>query len=145
MTNTKEFLFTPSLWLGEGKISFTSSPEFLKFYTKWEIKEKENDILIATQIVEIQGIVEKTFNTYFIEDIQPTSFKVTLENAIVGSITGMGRRDSNVISWEFLNGDILEGFEVYKKQENGDYSFRGEYGREEFKTIIEGIIWLPII
>lgn len=35
----KDFIFIPSLWLGEGKISFTASQEFLKFYTKWEINE----------------------------------------------------------------------------------------------------------
>lgn len=137
-----EFLFQSGLWLGEGKISFSSSHEFLKFYTKWEVAENSPGVFTAFQIVEIQDVDEQAFNTYIIEDIELESFKVTLENAAVGSVTGKGLRDGKVIAWEFKGHETLEGFEVYEKQENGDYFFHGEYGgTDQFRTIIEGIVW----
>jgi hypothetical protein len=37
---------------------------------------------------------------------------------------------------------VFEGFEVYEKQENGDYFLHGEYGEPHlFRTIVEGLIW----
>lgn len=138
----ENFIFTPSLWLGEGKISFSASPEFLKFYTKWEIKEKSPGVMTATQVVEMHGMEEQVINVFTFKDIQPNSFTVNLENNIVGSISGTGLRDENTIAWEFRGQAILEGFEVYEQQETGDYFLHAEYGSsDQFRTIIEGLIW----
>lgn len=138
----KDFIFTPGLWLGEGKISFSSSPEFLRFYTKWEIKEDTPGIMTATQIVEMHGMEEQVINQLTFTDIQPTSFKVHLENNLIGSISGAGLRTENSIAWEFRGQIAFEGFEVYERQETGDYFLHAEYGStDQFRTIIEGLIW----
>lgn len=139
-----DFLLTPGLWLGEGKISFSASPEFIKFYTKWDIKEEAPGIMGATQIVEMQGLEEQqVINVFTIKEILPESFQLTLENEIVGMVEGKGVRDRHTIAWEFRNHTTFEGFEVYEKQENGDYFLHAEYGApDQFRTIIEGLIWL---
>jgi hypothetical protein len=138
----KDFIFTPGLWLGEGKISFTISPEFIKFYTKWEIVEDISGITTATQIVEMQEMEERVINHFTFKDIQPTSFTVILENELVGSVTGKGIRDERTIAWEFRNQPNFEGFEVYEQQENGDYFLHAEYGSpDHFRTIVEGLVW----
>lgn len=138
----KDFIFTPSLWLGEGKISFSASPEFLKFYTKWEIKEAASNMMIATQTVEMQGIKEHVINVFTFKDIFSNTFTVHLENDFVGFVNGKGIRDEQTIAWEFRNQTNLEGFEVYEKQENGDYFLHAEYGSsDQFGTTIEGLIW----
>lgn len=138
----KEFIFTSDLWLGEGKISFSSSPEFLKFYTKWEIKEVNPGIMVATQTVQMQGMEEQMINRLTFTDIRSEYFKVSLENNIVGNISGTGLRNENIIAWEFRGQSAFEGFEVYERQENGDYFLHAEYGSpDQFRTIIEGLIW----
>jgi hypothetical protein len=138
----KDFIFIPGFWLGEGKISFSASPEFIKFYTKWKITEEAPGIMIATQIVEMQGMEEQVINTFTFKDILPTSFTVYLENNLLGSVVGKGIRDEHTIAWEFRNQSIFEGFEVYEQQENGDYFLHAEYGSpDQFRTVIEGLVW----
>jgi hypothetical protein len=138
----QEFIFTPGLWLGEGKISFSASSEFLKFYTKWEIAEESPGVMRALQIVEMQGIEEQVINAFTFKDIKPTSFTVVLENNIVGRVYGTGLRDERTIAWEFRGHLTFEGFEVYERQETGDYFLHAEYGApDQFRTIVEGLIW----
>jgi hypothetical protein len=138
----EDFIFTPGLWLGEGKISFSASHEFLKFYTKWEITEETPGIMTAVQVVEMQGVEEKVVNVFTFKDITPTSFTVLLENNVIGSMTGTGLRNEHVIAWEFRGQTAFEGFEVYEQQESGDYFLHAEYGSsDQFRTIVEGLIW----
>lgn len=138
----KDFIFTPGFWLGEGKISFSASPEFIKFYTKWQITEEAPGIMAATQVVEMHGMEEQVINTFTFKDISSTTFTVFLENNLVGSVVGKGIRDGHTIAWEFRNQSIFEGFEVYEQQENGDYFLHAEYGSpDQFRTIVEGLIW----
>jgi hypothetical protein len=140
--SNQDFIFSPGLWLGEGKISFKSSSEFLKFYTKWEIQEKNDGVMAAVQIVEIFGIDEHVINHYTFSDIQAQAFKVTLENDMVGRVTGKGLREERVIAWEFGVEMSSQGFEVYERQELGDYFFHAEYGApEQYRTLVEGLIW----
>jgi hypothetical protein len=136
-----EFIFTPGLWLGEGKITFSASSEFIKFYTRWQITQ-QTDYLRAVQTVEMHGIEEQVTNTFIVQDIQPHSFKIILENEFVGRISGTGLRQENTVAWEFRGGKNFEGFEVYERQENGDFFLHAEYGSpDQFRTIIEGLVW----
>lgn len=138
----EDFIFVPGIWLGEGKTTFSASPEFLKFYTKWEITRESPLIMKAVQVVEMLGIEEHVVNQLTFTDIQPASFTVLLENIQIGRVSGTGLRNENLIAWEFRGHPTFEGFEVYEKQENGDYFFHGEYGgADEFRTIVEGLIW----
>jgi len=136
------FIFTPGTWLGEGKISFAISPDFLKFYTKWQITALDDGVVVATQIVEMQGVDERVVNAFMFKDISPTSFNVVLENNLVGSVEGKGVKDEHTIAWEFHNQSNFEGFESYEQQENGDYFLHAEYGTpDQYRTTVEGLIW----
>ncbi|WP_068470796.1 hypothetical protein [Candidatus Protochlamydia phocaeensis] len=138
----QEFIFSPGIWLGEGKISFSSSPEFIKFYTRWEITQKTPEIIQAIQVVEMQGIEEQIVNSFTFKDIRENGFSLSLENNIVGKVEGSGLRDVKMVAWEFRGQVAFEGFEVYEQQENGDYFFHAEYGSpDQFKTTIEGLVW----
>src|SRR5688572_3317977 len=109
-TPLPEFIFSQGIWLGEGKISFTSSPEFIKFYTRWQIVPEENGQIRAVQIVEMQGIGEQIINTFHFMDITPLEFSLTLENTIVGKIKGKGMRtDNSTVAWEFRSQGSFEG------------------------------------
>lgn len=142
MKLNEDFIFTPGLWLGEGKISFSSSPEFLKFYTKWEISHVDTHAMKAVQAVEMEGVEDQVVNIFTFFDIQEATFSVCLENENVGKIYGKGLRDEKIIAWEFRGQPNFEGFETYEKQENGDYFMHAEYGSpSEFRTMVEGLIW----
>lgn len=138
-----EFIFSPGFWLGEGKISFSSSSEFIKFYTKWEISAPQEGKIIAIQTVEMMGIEEQVVNHFTFQDYDDSkTFVIFLENQVVSKVEGTGVRDDTTLAWEFRNQTALEGFEVYEKQENGDYFFHAEYGTpEQYRTLIEGLIW----
>ncbi|MBA2368603.1 MAG: hypothetical protein H0V82_06225 [Candidatus Protochlamydia sp.] len=138
-----EFIFSHGIWLGEGKISFTSSPEFIKFYTRWQIAPEDNGLIKAVQVVEMQGIGEQITNTFQFNDITSIDFSVSLENSLVGKISGKGMRtESCTVAWEFRSQGSFEGFEVYERQENGDYFLHAEYGSpDQFRTIVEGLVW----
>lgn len=138
----QNFIFTPGFWLGEGKITFSASSQFLKFYTKWEITEKGPGIMQGMQTVEMEGVEEHVVNTFTFFDIEAEKFSIRLENNIVGQITGTGIRNNQTIAWEFREQTAFEGFEVYEQQENGDFFLHAEYGApSQFRTIIEGLIW----
>jgi hypothetical protein len=139
----QDFIFTPGIWLGEGKITFSASSEFIRFYTKWQISEEQDHMMKAIQTVEMQGVEEQVTNTFTFYDIQPKSFSVSMENHLVGKVVGKGIRDGQLIAWEFHKQADCEGFEVYEQQENGDYFLHAEYGSPEpFRTVVEGLIWL---
>lgn len=143
MVEVPEFIFKPGVWIGEGKITFSSSPEFVKFYTKWTMTEEHPGFIQATQTVEMEGVDEHVVNTFTFYDIGQEKFSVLLRNQLIGSLKGTGVIDPTTIAWEFRGvPDSFEGFEVYKLQENGDYSLHAEYtSSDQFRTIIEGLIW----
>ena len=137
------FIFTPGIWIGEGKISFSASSEFIKFYTKWDVKKERKGVIKATQAVELQGADEILINTFTFYEMKENSFKVTLENNQVESVQGTGVRDEKTVAWEFKGHPECEGFEVYEMQENGDYFLHAEYGTPpHYRNTIEGLIWL---
>jgi len=138
----EDFIFTPSIWLGQGKITLSTSPEFIKFYTKWEITREMTDVIRAVQVVELIGVDEPVINTFTLTEITPSNFSIALENGAIGKVTGTGLRNDSLIAWEFIGQERLEGFEVYEKQDNGDYFFHAEYGASEtYRTLVEGLIW----
>lgn len=138
----QDFIFAPGIWLGEGKITFSHSAEFLKYYTRWEITLSDSGGMKAVQKVEIHELENQVINFFTFSDIKPSSFAVRLENQIVEKIFGTGVRNDHLIAWEFRDEAAFEGFEVYEKQENGDYFMHAEFGSPtEYRTIVEGIVW----
>lgn len=142
----KEFIFAPGIWLGEGKITFSASSEFIKFYMKWEVTEENDHVMKAIQTIQMQGIEEKSINQLTFSDIQPTSFLVTLENEPIGKVKGKGIYTDQMIAWEFQNTSGFDGFETYERRENGDFFLHAEYGRNDrYRTLIEGLVWKKTI
>lgn len=143
MIQIHKFIFSPGVWIGEGTISFSTSPQSIHFYTKWLNNEYHPTFgYISSQQVEMQGVEESVFNKLIITEATPTSFVMTLENNLIGKVTGKGVIDVKTIAWEYRNGKDLEGFEVYELQDNGDYLFHAEYSStDQYRTIIDGRIW----
>lgn len=138
-----QFIFTPGIWIGEGKITFSTSPESIHFYTKWMIdQDMEKHVCSCQQQVEMRGVDENVFNSLTFFDITSTSFMVGLENELIGKVLGKGVIDEKTIAWEYRQGTDFEGFEVYELQDNGDYMLHAEYSSpDQYRTIIDGRIW----
>lgn len=139
---THEFIFQPGNWIGEGKITFSASPERLRFYTKWIIEPMESGLILCRQQVEMEGREENLHNNFEISHLQPLQFSIKLNSELMGALEGKGLIDSKTIAWEFRGEQDFEGFEVYELQENGDYMLHAEYmSTEQFRTIVDGRIW----
>lgn len=137
-----KFIFEKGLWIGEGKVTFSASPEHLRFYTKWRIEEVVPAGIFCWQQVEIQGTEENVFNNFVITNVTPNGFLISLENELMGKINGKGIIDEKTVAWEFRDSAEFEGFEVYELQEGGDYMIHAEYSSpDQYRTIIDGRIW----
>lgn len=137
-----EFIFQTGQWIGEGKITFSSSPEHLHFYTKWMIAPRTEKKIHCQQKVETHGNADQVFNDFHISEITDCGFTIELKNEHVGKIYGKGVIDAKTIAWEFRGTGQIEGFEVYELQDNGDYMVHAEYSStDQFRTIIDGRIW----
>ena len=137
-------LFSKGLWIGEGKISFSASPDHIRFFTKWSYIDQTDPIFHRwEQVVEMQGNEESIKNSYSITPLTDTTFSISLENEVIGKAIGKGVIETNKIAWEIRNPDTFQGFEVYELQENGDYMVHAEYAAQDnFRTLIDGRIWL---
>jgi hypothetical protein len=140
-----EFIFKPGIWVGEGRVTFSASPEKVRFYTKWEIKNKKDKSIVCNQQVEMEGGESNVFNTFIFSEIQSNSFNVELSNELLGNVKGKGVIDAKTIAWEFRGHPEFEGFEVYELQDNGDLMLHAEYSSiDQIRTIIDGRIWKKI-
>ncbi len=136
------FIFQPGFWIGEGRVTFSTSPEVLHFYTKWQANGLKNGTIECVQVVEMQGANEQVFNRFILSEIKGESFVITLENDLIGKVQGTGVIDEKRIAWEFRGESGLEGFESFKLQDNGEYGVHAEYtSQDQFRSIIEGKIW----
>lgn len=137
------FLFNTTKWIGEGKISFSASPDHIRFYTRWTRSTENAQILQWTQEVEMHGGDDKVSNSFVITPLTETAFSISLENELIGKAVGKGVIDGNKIAWEIKSPDTFHGFEVYELQENGDYMMHAEYvAQDNFRTIIDARIWM---
>jgi hypothetical protein len=139
-----EFIFSPGLWLGEGKIIFSESPEQLHFHCRWSIAQEKEGAITGFQEIEVEGLPDKMQNIFLFSQITPKGFEISLDNQILGQIQGKGVLDPLVIAWEFRQQDQhnFEGFEVYELQQNGSYNMRAEYAStDQLRTTISGRIW----
>jgi len=137
------FIFSPSLWCGEGKIVLNMVEEQLIFNTNWTVQNKDGTgKILCVQEIQIQGLSENMRNELSFYDFQPKSFSVSMENENVGCIVGTGVFDDKVIGWEFRNNEMsFEGYETYTLQNDGSYLMKGEYvTSDQFRTLIEAHI-----
>lgn len=136
------FIFSPGLWIGEGRIKFSASSEFIRFYTRWTIAAPIEGIILCQQAVEMQDQIQTLINSYCFSAMKESSFELSLSNEVIDHAFGTGLVNPKTIAWEFRQLDF-DGFEVYELQDNGDYLFHAEFvSSHEFRTIIDGRLWL---
>jgi len=134
------FIFEKGEWIGNGVVSFTQSPDVLHFRVKWNIQPAPEDAFHCTQLVEIVG-GDQMVNLFQVRPNDQESFSITIENEVLGSFSGKGLVEEQVVAWEFRERGVFEGFEVYEKQDEG-YVFRAEYlSSDQARTSIHGKIW----
>jgi hypothetical protein len=139
-----QFILTPSVWLGEGKIELNLSGEELPFCTKWKIAMKdESGKIECLQEIQVKGLAEIMHNQFLFFDMGPGNFSLELDNPHLGKIIGRGLITPQVIAWEFRSPQIgFEGFEMYEKQKDGAYLLHAEYATtDELRTVIRGKVW----
>jgi hypothetical protein len=135
------FILEPGEWVGEGTVSFSASEEQLYFITKWGIDLGEEDEIECNQEVRMEGAEETVQNSFQIYDLTSNSFNITLENNILGKVSGSGIIDDKTIAWEFRGHIGFQGYEVYEMEGEGLYKFHAEYASpDQFRTIINGHI-----
>lgn len=145
MNERHNFITTPGLWVGEGKIILNMVEENLKYATNWNILNRDfTGKIQCVQEIQVQGLSENMRNELSFFNFQPKSFSVEMENQNVGRITGKGVFDDKIIAWEFRDNELqFEGYETYLLQEDGSYILKGEYvSSDQFRTQIEGRIWV---
>ena len=136
---THQFIFSTSTWLGQGTLEYTEA-EKLNFNTRWEISEISPQVFQAKHKVEIQGADESHFNIYTFTPIDPSKFKVIIQNPIVHFAEGIGFIEEDKIGWRIKTSDI-EGYEIFVKIDEKTYTLSGEYFSQEVSSKIEGKIW----
>jgi len=137
----QDFIFSQGIWLGEGKIAFSTSPEFLQFYMKLDISPQTDNLIKAIQTIQIQRIKEETINHFTFMEMTTENFNVMIENEIFGQVSGKGIIKEKMISWQFKGNPVFEGSETYKRLENGEFFLQAEYGMDQYRTLIEGVLW----
>ena len=136
------FIIEPGVWLGEGKIAFSSSKEQIIFYTKWQVTKAKEGMIHCTQQIEIPVLQERSKNQLLFSEWQGDQFVVMLSNASIGSIKGSGILSAEKIAWEFRQPSGLEGFELYSRETNGDYRLHAEYHTgENYRTVMDALLW----
>lgn len=136
------FIFSPGAWIGEGRVTFSMSPDLVRYYTKWTIDAIRDGKITCEHRVEKEGGGDDIFNAFTFSNITQDTFTVELTNETLGVVIGHGIIDDKTIAWEFKGNPEFQGFEVYELQENGDYMVHAEYAStEEYRTIVDGRIW----
>lgn len=135
------FIFQPGQWVGQGIITFSTSPDRLRFYTKWTVQAMDRNEISSKQEVEMEDRNENLFNYFTVTDIQQDMFLLQLSSDLTGVLYGKGIISEKTIAWEFRGDPEFEGFEVYELQDNGDYMVHAEYFSDDYRTIIDGRIW----
>lgn len=138
-----DFLFKEGLWIGEGKITFSVSPDHIRFYTRWSyLADKEQPTHKWVQEIEMHGSDEKAINHFVITPLTDATFAIALESEFAGKALGKGVIDPKKMAWEIKSPDTFHGYEVYELQDNGDYLMHAEYvAQDNFRTLIDARIW----
>lgn len=141
-----EFIFSPTSWIGDGKIQLNMVDEELGFVTRWSVVGKDSTGKIeCVQEIQVKGLSDMMQNQFSFSNFNGTNFLIEMENAAVGKVAGTGIISPSVIGWEFRIPEIgFEGFEFYEKQQDGSYLMRAEYATtDQFRTLIRGKVWVP--
>src|SRR5262245_34537670 len=136
------FLFQSGEWLGAGQVTFSMSPDLLYFRTKWAVAPQGDETFQCTQTVEIIG-GEQMVNVFFVMPSPDESvFEIVLHNELLGIFDGTGVMEEKVVAWEFRHTGVFEGYEVYERVADSEYSMHAEYlASDGARTQIRGKLW----
>jgi hypothetical protein len=137
------FIFTPGIWVGEGRIIINMIGEMPTFTTRWTMQPPDfAGKIMGYQKVMIQGLTEGHTNQLTFYNFQARTFTAEMENQNTGRIVGVGIYNNKMIGWEFRNKEVnFEGYETYNLQPDGSYKMKGEYvTSDQFRTQIEAHI-----
>lgn len=138
------FIFSPSCWLGEGKIQLNMVEEELPFYAKWDVSQKDAEGKIeCVQQIQVKGLSEIMHNQLLFFDVASGNFCLELDNPSIGKVLGKGLITNALIAWEFRAPEMgFEGFETYEKQPDNTYLMHAEYATaDQLRTVIKGKVW----
>jgi hypothetical protein len=138
------FILTPTVWLGEGKIQLNMVEEELPFYTKWTVMPKDDGGHIeCVQHIQVKGLSEMMHNQLVFSEFGSGNFSIELDNPSIGKVVGKGLITDQLIAWEYRVPEIgFEGFESYEKQPDGSYTMHAEYSTaDQLRTVIKGKVW----
>lgn len=136
------FIFLPGTFNGQGKVTFSSSPDVIRFFTQWEVQKREGDVIRAVQRVEMQGAQETLVNAFVFSAITAEGFQIELTNELLGTVQGKGVISPTQFGWEFRGHPTFDGFEVYYIDEKSDYHVHAEYASpDQYRTTINGRLW----
>lgn len=140
--NHHQFILSPGIWIGEGKIQLNMVEENLSYSTRWNISQQDDTGKIeCLQEIQVKGLSDHMQNQFFFFDLTPGTFSIELDNPAIGKIIGKGLITEEIIAWEFRTPQIgFEGFELYQKK--GDYYLmHGEYATlDQLRTTVTGTI-----
>lgn len=137
---TTHFLFKEGVWEGSGNITLPLSDEPLSLTIQWTITPVDEGRFRAVQQVIVEGH-DPMVNTFTVGSHAEGEFQIFLENEAIGMFSGTGVSDEKQLAWEFAHKGALEGYEVYQRQGEKEYSFHAEYlGGEGFATVVSGSI-----
>jgi hypothetical protein len=139
-----EFLFSPSSWIGQGKIKLNMVAEELIFFTRWNIGNKdEKGRIECIQEIQVKGLTDVMHNQFAMYDFSSGGFTIDLENQALGKVIGKGVINEKIIAWEFRVDEMgFDGYEFYEKIDDKNYMMRAEYATsDQFRTVIEGKVW----
>jgi hypothetical protein len=135
------FLFESGEWLGAGQVTFTMSPDLLYFRTKWSVAKQEDATFLCSQTVEIIG-GDSMLNVFSISPTSDRTFGIVLSNEVLGEFMGTGIVEPEIVAWEFRDVGTFEGYEVYERTQEDEYSMHAEYlSSDGARTMIRGKIW----
>lgn len=138
------FLFTPGVWLGEGKIELNMVKEELDFVTRWNVGFiNQFGLIDSNQEIQVKGLADSMNNQFTLSHIGSGSFDIELENQSMGKVVGQGLVTDKTIAWEFRMPELgFEGMEFYELQQDKSYKMRAEYSTsDEYRTLIQGRVW----
>ena len=137
---TVHFLFKEGLWEGSGEITIPLSEKPYPLIVRWDITPLSDGRFRAVQRVEVESH-DPMVNTFTVGSSAEGEFQIFLENETIGMFSGTGVTDHDKVAWEFTHEGMLEGYEVYERKTEDEYSFRAEYlGGEGFATVVSGTI-----
>lgn len=136
------FIFFPGVWTGEGVITFSMAEDILPCKMIWSVPPPEGSDIHFSQEIDVESFENKMTNHFVLSNVTSSTFQIALSNPLIGTVYGSGLYDKERVAWEFRKADQpFEGFEIYEKTPEGNYTVRAEFtAGQGLRTFVRGTI-----